>query len=294
MGIFKLNSGRRISSIVKIRSLCMFAVLILCLTALNGCNSAEKKKLREKYKDVTVDYGESSIYSEEDIDMAVPVIGEKVTGFPGKGKCELISVSFRDDNYSQSRLDDCNEIEPESNYTRSLVLYAHFKAPEEGGGPWIAGREYEWPFCLARVDDGDWNLVCYGFGKRGIDISLPEKTDENAGRYFTAFLSANTSLMGTLFGEPYNECDVNKDGFPDLCGSITEGSGLITTFTAVYDFHNEQGYILDGRPDHNYYIDWDLSDEEKLVVIKQEVGKNKKVSGTVAIEDGEPVFVEDE
>ena len=60
------------------------------------------------------------------------------------------------------------------------------------------------------------------------------------------------------------EFDVNKDGYPDLCASVSTGSGIISSLIAVYDVHNDVGYMLHDRGEYDYVFP--LEDRMFMVV----------------------------
>ena len=105
------------------------------------------------------------------------------------------------------------------------------------------------------------------------------------------YISANTSSMGRLLGKVY-ESDVNQDGNPDLCVTVTYGSGIITSAIVVYDVKNDKGYILDERMTCDYEI---LGASENVVAVcRTPYGKDAKTYGTLAIEGDALIFVEKE
>ena len=95
--------------------------------------------------------------------------------------------------------------------------------------------------------------------------------------------------MGT-FAEPAVECDINKDGHPELCSTVTTGSGMVTTLVVVYDVHNDQGYMLNERGKYDYRIMG--SSDDVISVEKREFGGDQKTYGTLSIENSELVFCE--
>lgn len=105
------------------------------------------------------------------------------------------------------------------------------------------------------------------------------------------YISANTSSMGRLLGKAY-ESDVNQDGNPDLCVTVTYGSGIISSAIVVYDVKNDKGYILDERMTCDYEILG--ADKDLVAVCRTQYGKDAKIYGVLAIEDDNLVFVENE
>jgi len=103
------------------------------------------------------------------------------------------------------------------------------------------------------------------------------------------YIHENVTLMGT-FAEPAVECDINKDGHPELCTTVTTGSGMVTTLVVVYDVHNDQGYMLNERGKYDYRIMG--SSDDVISVEKREFGGDQKTYGTLSIENSELVFCE--
>lgn len=88
------------------------------------------------------------------------------------------------------------------------------------------------------------------------------------------------------------ESDVNKDGYPDLCVTVLQGSGVVSSAIVVYDVQNGKGYILDERSTFDYKI---LGAAEDVVAVcRTPFGKDGKTYGTLAIEGDKLVFVENE
>lgn len=51
--------------------------------------------------------------------------------------------------------------------------------------------------------------------------------------------------------------DLNSDGFPELCTTVSFGSGIVDNHIVVYDYHNEKEYTLWERMhfDYSLYLD---------------------------------------
>ena len=121
--------------------------------------------------------------------------------------------------------------------------------------------------------------------------STTEPTPSTIYQPLLDYISANTSSMGRLLGKVY-ESDVNQDGNPDLCVTVTYGSGIISSAIVVYDVKNDKGYILDERMSYDYTI---LGASENVVAVcRTPYGKDAKTYGTLAIEGDALIFVEKE
>jgi hypothetical protein len=81
--------------------------------------------------------------------------------------------------------------------------------------------------------------------------------------------------------------DLNGDGLPELCATVSVGSGMVDTRVIVYDYANEKLFDLSDRG----YYDYSLSIEGNRIVVTQ-TGYFKNGSqaiGSMAIIDGELV-----
>ncbi|MCQ2313543.1 MAG: hypothetical protein MJZ84_08930 [Paludibacteraceae bacterium] len=103
------------------------------------------------------------------------------------------------------------------------------------------------------------------------------------------YIDENVTLMGTVVAPPV-ECDINKDGYPELCTTVVTGSGTVSSLIVVYDVYNDQGYMLNDRTVYDYRI---LGNTADVIAIERTIyGENKKSYGTLVIQDGELIFVE--
>ena len=136
-------------------------VMITCICALAGCGGKESTG-----GDVTVDYGNSSIYSKEDMDAAISLIKEEFNTWDG---CELHSIAYSsDDNCNADNIAWMNELEAandnEEVFTQCIMFTTDFHSPKEGGGAWEPDTEYEdYEWWLGRSDGGSWKLMTWGY-----------------------------------------------------------------------------------------------------------------------------------
>ena len=121
-------------------SLSVICVVLFALLA--GCGSKETSN-------ITVDYGDSAVYTEQDMDDAIKVIEEMIGSWEG---CELHSISYSSD-------DVCNDLA----FTQCIMFDSSFRSPKEGGGAWEPDTEYTWSWWLARSDGGEWKLMTWGY-----------------------------------------------------------------------------------------------------------------------------------
>ncbi len=129
-------------------------ILSLYLVMSCGCSQAN-------IGSVSVDYGKSEIYSQLDMDSAIDVIEKEFSSWDG---CELHSVSYMSDEFSEDNIDYCNELRADAGYDECIVFESSFHSPKNGGGAWTPDEEYAgWIWYLARKDNGAWTLLTNGY-----------------------------------------------------------------------------------------------------------------------------------
>ena len=134
--------------------LCLVMVLLFV-----GCGKGDISK-------VQIDYGTSSIYSEEEMNAAIEVIKKQFSSFED---CELHSLSYTSDEECNN--DDniawMNDLEKANDnkevFTQCIAFDSSFRSPKKGGGAWEANEEYTWLWWLARSDGGEWKLMTWGY-----------------------------------------------------------------------------------------------------------------------------------
>lgn len=138
-----------------IMSLCL--VLILSLI---GCGEKTKS-------DVTIEYGESSVYTKEDMNAAIKLIRDEFQTWEG---CELHSITYSSDDRCNNaeniawmnELEEANDAQ--ENFTQCIMFESSFHSPKNGDGAWNPDEEYEgWQWWLARSDGGQWKLMTWGY-----------------------------------------------------------------------------------------------------------------------------------
>ncbi len=113
-------------------------------------------------KDVQIDYGNSEIYTREDMDAAIAKIRSEFDGWEG---CKLHSLRYgSDESSSPETLDWMNELGDGPEYTECIRFISDFHSPKQSGGPLNPDQEYtDYSWYLARTDDGDWDLLTWGY-----------------------------------------------------------------------------------------------------------------------------------
>ena len=121
-------------------------------------------------REVFIDYGESTLYSQEDMDAAIRLIEDIFAGDGWKG-CELHSIRYTGDTCnSQKNIRWMNDLakarNADINYTQCMEFVSDFHSPksEKDQGVWNLDEEYtDWQWWLARTDGGDWQLITWGY-----------------------------------------------------------------------------------------------------------------------------------
>ncbi len=132
---------------------------MVCAIVLVSCKS-------KTATEVEIDYGTSSIYTQDDMDAAIELIQEVFHTWDG---CELHSISYAgDDKCSKSNIAWMNALEEANDaketFTQCMMFKSNFHSPKNGGGAWNADEEYtDWQWWLARSDSGQWKLMTWGY-----------------------------------------------------------------------------------------------------------------------------------
>jgi D-alanyl-D-alanine carboxypeptidase len=149
--------------------LCLFLAGSAILT-LSACGTKKTVSAQE----VAIDLGRSSLYTEKERNDAVLLIREKFAGFAGD--CELHSVRYAgDEANNEENLEWLNSLrEARSNippqdagkkYVQVAEFLSDFHSPvEEGPYAREIDTDYkDYPWWLARLKDGDWEIVSWGY-----------------------------------------------------------------------------------------------------------------------------------
>ena len=133
-----------------------FAVILsLCLVMLCGCSKPAN------ITNVSVDYGKSKIFSQQDMDSAISVIKKEFSSWDG---CELHSITFTSDSICKDNLEYCNDLREDADFDECIVFKSSFHSPKHGGEGLEADLEYKyWSWYLARKDDAAWTLLTWGY-----------------------------------------------------------------------------------------------------------------------------------
>ena len=113
-----------------------------------------------------IDYGNSELYTQEDMDAAIQVIEAEFATWEG---CELHSLAYGGDAAcSDENIEWLNGLEMKEQtepFTQCILFSSSFHSPVEQRDAWDADTEYEgWQWWLGRSDGGAWKLVTCGYG----------------------------------------------------------------------------------------------------------------------------------
>ena len=111
---------------------------------------------------VDIDYGESTLYTQAELQAAVVQILAQFASFEG---CELHALRYAGDVCnSTGNILWMNSLEEGKQFTQVAEFLSDFHSPVEGGGAWEADSEYkDWQWWLAREEGGDWHLLTWGY-----------------------------------------------------------------------------------------------------------------------------------
>ena len=129
---------------------------------------AEKGLTLEEYlgavrsAEVSIDYGSSSVFNQEELEQAAVQIKCKFADFEG---CELHSLRYAGDGCnSEDNLRWMNELQEGAGFVEVCEFLSDFHSPLEQFGAWTPDHEYtDWTWWLARTEDGGWQVLTWGY-----------------------------------------------------------------------------------------------------------------------------------
>lgn len=130
-----------------------------------------------------------------------------------------------------------------------------------GANTSTTGSVEKWFDYLEKPDEMNWG--------GNLEIELPEYPDVTFRWYPEKMDAAMGSEVTQLYtGMPiWNTyfCDLTGDGRPDLCSTLSFGSGIIDSRIIVYDYANGASYTLEDRGKYDYSLRLDEMDGCLLV-----------------------------
>ncbi len=145
----------------------LIAVLALSaafvLACLSGCGGSKDEE-EAPSSDFEVNYGESQLYTQAEIDAAVDVIMAEFNTWEG---CTMKALSFTDDATCEENVEYCQMLDPEGGFDQCIVFKSSFHSPnaeQAEGTAWEPDQDYnDWEWYLARSAGGDWKLLTWGY-----------------------------------------------------------------------------------------------------------------------------------
>ena len=118
---------------------------------------------------VQIDYGESKIYSQADMDESIALIQEQFAKWTG---CEMYNLRYAGDECnSEENIKWMNELIEARGYkdkcTHCIEFFSDFyvsKDAQKYNLTFNPDSEYkDWQWWLARTDKGEWELLTWGY-----------------------------------------------------------------------------------------------------------------------------------
>ena len=112
--------------------------------------------------EVALDYGNSELFSKEELDAVFTRIKCQFASWKG---VELNALKYAGDECSsEENLAWLNSLEGGGKYTRAVEVLSSFHTPKEGYGTMEADHQYEdYQWWLVCDEDGDWDIVSFGY-----------------------------------------------------------------------------------------------------------------------------------
>ena len=113
---------------------------------------------------LTIDYGDSRLYTEEDLEEAAIQIKCRFAFFDG---CELHSLRYAGDDFNtEENIAWMNSLDEGRDYIQTAKFLSDFHSPVDPGAEsaWEPDQEYtDYEWWLARAADGGWQLLTWGY-----------------------------------------------------------------------------------------------------------------------------------
>ena len=150
----------------------IFLLTAICILGTSGCGhqnvtAAPSVSTAASIEKVKIVYGNSALYSEEDMNAAIQLIMDTFSTWEG---CELHSISYVSDEKCNSEniawmneLAKANDLKEQ--FDQCILFQSDFHSPKENSGAWEPDEEYtDWQWWLARSEGGPWILMTNGYG----------------------------------------------------------------------------------------------------------------------------------
>lgn len=119
-------------------------------------------EIENNISNTKVNLGTSELYSEEELQLAADSILDEIGSWDSVKK--VYDITYCGDEISVGNLDYCNMLD-DKNYTQCVVFESSFKSADSrhSGGFNPDSKYTDWQWYLAKADDGEWNLLTWGY-----------------------------------------------------------------------------------------------------------------------------------
>ena len=160
----------------------------------------------------------------------------------------------------------------------TYIRWLHKLAPQSAP---VSSSVTKWFDYLETPDEMKWD--------GNIDINLPEFPDVTFRWSYGEIVAVKGNEITSLYtGMPiWNTyfCDLSGDGLPELCSTLSWGSGMIDNRVMIYDYANGVSYSLEDRGVSDYTLRQDESDGYLYVDKKAHLGGALLSTGRLVFED---------
>ncbi len=136
--------------------LAIFIVIFSCTSCLSN--------IPGDVSNVSIEYGQSEIYSKGDIDSAIHEVKKHFSKhFNG---CHLFTIKYEGDETALNNLDYVGTLNEEAEYVNAIVFTSDFRSHKhyrEDSGFEPDELYEDWSWYLAREEGGNWELLTWGY-----------------------------------------------------------------------------------------------------------------------------------
>ena len=133
------------------------ALILFFTLTLNQVEAA-----KAEYNSTKIEYGESEIYTQQEMDAAIKIIKKKFGKWEG---CKLENIRYAgDDANNAENLKWMNSLRPKKHFTQCIEFFSDFYVSSKTNTTFNPDSNYkDWQWWLARRNDGKWQLVTFGY-----------------------------------------------------------------------------------------------------------------------------------
>jgi D-alanyl-D-alanine carboxypeptidase len=114
--------------------------------------------------EVEYEFGDSALFSEEDINAAVALIEAEFATWEG---CEMKSLFYTsDEECNEENIAWMNSLADEGAepFTQCIKFVSNLHTAKDAGGAWEPDTDYnDYEWWLARTEGGEWQLMSWGY-----------------------------------------------------------------------------------------------------------------------------------